>query len=468
MTSHIRGMIGNGKILRGACYERVSTEEQAVRGYSVDAQIDSLNEYCAKNKIKIVSHYTDAGISGAKPPLKRPALQRLIEDVEAGKIDVILFTKLDRWFRSVAEYFKVQEILERHRVEWKAIHEDYDTTTANGRMAITIFMAIAQNEREKAAERIKTVFDHKRKNKESFFGHASLPFGYIEEEDEDGIRRLVKNPEVEDALQEFFDLCVKYDNISNAARTINLKYGMTRGKHKWHELTKKEIYTGTYKGVEDYCPAYISKKDWDKLQNKGNIRIAKNNRIYLFTGLIECPECGNNLRAQYCKQTRKSGEVKEYYSYKCPGRDGRICGYKNTVSQLKIEAYLLDNLERFMKDEIARIEIEKTKPRKKPKTNIQSLKEQLRRLEIVYMAGNKTDEEYIKEQNELNTAIKKAETEIADAPENKDVSVLQETLETDFKSIYESFEVEDKRRFWRTLIHRIYIEGREVKSIEFN
>ena len=151
-------------ILRVGCYERVSTTEQAMRGFSIAAQIDNLSEYCEENGMKIVGHYTDEGISGTQPPLKRPALQQLLEDVQAGKIDMILFTKLDRWFRSVKEYFKVQDILDRHGVEWKAIHEDYDTTTANGRMAITIFLAIAQNERDKTSERVKAVFAHKRKN----------------------------------------------------------------------------------------------------------------------------------------------------------------------------------------------------------------------------------------------------------------------------------------------------------------
>lgn len=136
-------------MLRAGLFERVSTEEQSRFGYSIQTQIDALTEYCQKNNIKIVDHYTDAGVSGGKAWKKRPQMVRLIEDVEAGKIDIILFTKLDRWFRNVIEYFKVQEILDRHHVEWKAIWEDYDTTTANGRMAITIFLAIAQNEREK-------------------------------------------------------------------------------------------------------------------------------------------------------------------------------------------------------------------------------------------------------------------------------------------------------------------------------
>ena len=456
------------RVLRGALYERVSTEEQAVRGFSIDAQIDSLNEYCSKNKIKIVDHYTDAGISGAKPPLKRPALQRLLNDVEAGKVDIILFTKLDRWFRDIPGYFKVQEILERNRVEWKAIHEDYDTTTANGRMAITIFMAIAQNEREKAAERIKSVFEHKRKNKESFFGWASMPFGYMEEKDENGVRRLVKDPEIEPILNEFFELCVKYESISNAAKTINLKYGLTRGKHKWHELTKKEIYTGNYKGVKDYCPAYISYEDWMKLQNKSKVRQTKNNRVYLFTGLIECPICGNNLRSQYCKQTRKNGEVKEYYSYKCQGRASRTCEYSHTISQLKAESWLLDNLDMLMKDEIAKVEIEKSKPKPKPKTDVDALKERLRRLDVIYMAGNIDDDEYLTQQKELKSAIQKAESMVSQMPENKDVSNLKEMLETDFKSIYHTLDDIDKRRFWRSLIQRIYVKNNSIVSVDFN
>ena len=81
------------KVLRAALYERVSTEEQAMHGFSIGAQIENLTEYCKKNGYKIVDHYTDEGISGAKPPLKRPALKRLLDDVRSDKIDIIIFTK---------------------------------------------------------------------------------------------------------------------------------------------------------------------------------------------------------------------------------------------------------------------------------------------------------------------------------------------------------------------------------------
>ena len=269
-TYNVRNVL-NGTILRAALYERVSTDEQALRGYSIAAQKDALEDYCENKRIKIVGHYTDEGVSGSKPPLKRPALKQLMEDVEAGRIDIILFTKLDRWFRSVKEYFKVQDILEKHRVEWKTIHEDYDTTTANGRMAITIFMAIAQNEREKAAERTSAVFANKRKNKESFFGKNATPYGYTEEKDENGITRLVKDPKLEEAMQKFWDIAVKYQNINKAAKIVNLEYGIKKTSRKWMELTKKEIYTGDYKGVKGYCPAYVSKEDWTKLKDRPKI-----------------------------------------------------------------------------------------------------------------------------------------------------------------------------------------------------
>lgn len=456
------------RILRAGLFERVSTEEQAKFGYSISTQKDALEKYCKDNNIKIVDHYCDDGVSGGIPYKKRPEMMRLLQDVEDGKIDIILFTRLDRWFRNIAEYFKVQEILKDNKVAWKSIWEDYDTTTANGRMAITIFLAIAQNEREKTSERIKVVFENKRKNKESFFGKNSTPFGYIEKKDENGITRLVKDPGVKDAMQLFWDIAVKYENVNKAAKTVNLEYGLKRNKNKWMELSKREIYTGTYKGVENYCPAYVSTEDWIKLQNRKIIKQTKNDRVYLFTGMIKCPVCNKNLASTYCTQKRKNGVKKEYYSYRCQYHEAKVCSNKHALSQIKIEQWLLDHIEDMIRDEIAQVEIEKLKPKPKPKTNIPALKEQLRRLEVVYMAGNKTDEEYFKEQKELKDAIKKAEDESPVNPEDRDLTLLKEMLEVDFKSIYKMLSDEDKRRFWRLRIKEIHVKENEIISVDFN
>lgn len=453
-------------VLRAGLYERVSTEEQAKYGYSIKTQIDGLTEYCEKNKIKIVDHYTEEGVSGGKPSFKRPQMARLLEDVKAGKIDIILFTKLDRWFRNVKEYFKVQEILDEHKVEWKAIHEDYDTTSSNGRMAITIFLAIAQAERERGSERSKVVLDNKRKNKEATFGAQSMPFGYTKEKDENGIPRLVKNPELQDAVQEFWDMLVKYESVHKAGRYVNREYGLTRLMKSWWDVAHNEIYTGTYKGVEGFCEAYVSKEDWQRVQER-KVKKALAHRVYLFTGLMKCPECGNRLTANYTPKYKTDGTRVEYYYYRCFKNDTGLCDCKTNVTERNIEKWLLANLDSQIKDEIARVEIERTKPKPKPKVNIPALKEQLRRLEVVYMAGNKPDAEYLAEQKEIKEAIAKAEQAQHDPVAEKDLSPLQELLETDFRGIYATLDAEDKRRFWRSIIKEIKVDGNKVVSVDF-
>ncbi len=454
-------------ILRGALWERVSTEEQAKFGYSIKAQVEALEEHAGDNRIKIVDHYCDEGVSAGKPYTKRPEMMRLLDDVKAGKIDIIIFTRLDRWFRNVKEYFKVQEILEQHKVEWKAIYEDYDTTTPNGRMAITIFLAIAQAEREKTADRIREVFASKRRNKESFFGKNATPFGYTEVPDDNGIKRLVKDPDLAPALEEFWSIAVKFENLDKAARAVTLAYGLTRTRNKWNELAKKEIYTGTYKGVKDYCPAYVSREDWLRLQNRGNIKKTQHDRVYLFTGLIKCPLCNKTLSSKYARHIRKNGELKEYYSYACPDIPIRLCSNKHAISQLKTETWLLMNLERLMKAELADIETERRKPKPKPKTNINALKEHLRRLDVVYMAGNKTDEEYLKEQKELKAAIKKAEDVNPVSRADRDVKYIHKLLEVDFIAMYETLDDDEKRVFWRSLFKEIKVEGNDVVGVVF-
>lgn len=454
-------------ILRTGLYERVSSDEQAKFGFSIKTQIDALNEYCEKNGMKVVDHYTDDGVSGGKAALKRPEMSRLLEDVKAGKIDIILFTRLDRWFRNVPEYFKVQEILDANGVQWKAIWEDYDTTTSNGRMAITIFLAIAQNEREKGSERVKVVFDNKIKNREALFNDNSMPFGYTKKLDENGIPRLVKNPELEDALDTFWGIAVKYENINKAGTQVNMVYGLQRSMKNWYDTAYNEIYTGVYRGVEDYCEPYVDRKDWERLQNR-RFKKAQGGKVYLFIGLIKCPKCGRILTSNSTTNKLANGTYKEYRQYRCKRGETKLCDFRRNLNEEKIEKWLLDNLDSLMKDEIARVNLERTKPKKKRKTDVSKLREQLRRLNVSYIAGNMEDAEYIEQTKELNALIVKAEAEAAQDPAEKDLSGLQATLETDFRSIYQELDAEDKRRFWRSLIEQIYVdENANVKDVDF-
>lgn len=451
------------RIRRVGLYGRVSTEEQALRGFSIEAQVDALKEYCKKNSMKIVDIYLDEGISGAKPPLKRPALKRLLDDVEAGKIDMILFTKLDRWFRSVKEYFKVQDVLDNNKVEWKAIQEDYDTTTANGQMAITIFLAVAQNERDRTAERIKVVLEHKRKNKEACFGGRATPFGYMKEADKDGKMRLVKDPKTQKATQEFWDILIKSNNLNKAIRHMVNEYGINKDWKSWKRMTQSDFYCGMHRGVQDYCPSYVTPEEFLKFQEREVIKGTPSGAIYFFRSLMRCPECGNKLCGDI---DRRYGRVNK--SYRCAFR-GRGCSNHKAVPELKTEKQLLADLDMHMRNTIAEVEIESKKPKYKSNAEkrIKNLKEQLRRLNVVYMSGNKTDEDYFKEDAEIKLAISKAEKEL-EISRPRNVDHLKQLLETDFRTIYKGLEEEGKQEFWQDLIKEIKVDNdKRVTDVVF-
>lgn len=454
-------------ILRAGLYERVSTDEQALRGYSIETQIDNLTEYCNNNGIKIVDHYTDEGHSGAKPPMKRPALHRLLEDVKAGKLDIILFTKLDRWFRSVPEYHKVQEILDKHKVAWKAIHEEYDTTTASGKLAINVYMSISQNESDKGSERVKAVLQHKRRNREASFGGPHKPMGYKKVRDAEGRLRLVKDPEDQEMTQEFWDILVKYNNLNQAIRHMNETHGVTKSQKTWMRIARNPFYCGMSQDMEvdDFCEPYVSKEDFAFIQETAQRRRqdTRAKRVYLFAGLIRCPECGHVLCGNYSKK-KYLGVEYYYHGYRCRFKH-TTCSHNHTLSEKKIEKYLLTNMEKLMRDEITAVELEKAKPKKKPKNNVPALKERLRRLNVAYLAGNIPDEDYLRDDAEIKALIAKAEKEAP--PPEKDITPLIELLNTDFKELYGKMNQEEKRRFWRAIIKEIEIEGLKVTGVKF-
>ena len=164
--------------------------------------------------------------------------------------------------------FKVQEILDTYGVQWRAIHENYDTTTANGQMAITMFLAIAQNERDRTAERIKVVLDHKRKNKEACFGGNAIPLGYKKEADINGIMRLVKDPDTRQTVEEFWDIMIKTNNLNKAIRHMVNAYGINKDRKSWMRMTRSDFYCGIHRGVQDYCEPYVSPEDFLALHEK--------------------------------------------------------------------------------------------------------------------------------------------------------------------------------------------------------
>lgn len=454
------------KILRVALYIRVSTEEQALHGISLAAQEDSLRRHSADRGYKIVGIYRDEGNSARKPVLKRPVMLQLLEDVKAGKIDRILFTKLDRWFRNVREYHNVQDILETHHVTWQAILENYDTLTSDGRLRVNIMLSVNESEADRDSERIKFVFQGKRLRKEWCFtgGPGQWPYGYMPQEI-DGVKRCVKNPETEPIVQDFWDYVVKYNSVRKAGMYCCEKYGITRNYRTWMVTARNELYTGSFHGVDDYCPAYISRADWERII-LGHEIIKKTqhpDRVYLFTGMIRCPDCGNTLKATF--KTYPNDRSKEYNGYRCNNAKLRTCTFRHQLSERKIEKFLLENIRSMLEDHILIADVQKQEKSRRPKVrDIVALNEQLRRLNVIYLAGNISDEEYDAETRRIKSEIDKAKIE------NRDDVVLnteglRQFLESDALGIYETLSKEDQRRIWRTIIQEIHVEGTNVTGI---
>ena len=167
---------GAGSLVRAALYIRVSGEEQKIKGLSLEAQQERLEAYARERGWVIAGVYIDAAKTARKNMHKRAEFQRMIEAVKRDEVDVLLFCRLDRWFRSVADYYKVMEILEAHNCNWVTSDEEYNTSTANGRLYINVKLSIAQNEADIDGERIDVVFDSKIAHGTVVSG--SCPFGY--------------------------------------------------------------------------------------------------------------------------------------------------------------------------------------------------------------------------------------------------------------------------------------------------
>ena len=239
-------------------YERVSSEEQVKHGYSLDAQHEALTDFCEKNGHVVLGVYKDEGISARKPYTKRPAMVQLLRDVEIIKPDIILFTKLDRWFRNIKEYYKVQDILDKNKVYWKAINEEYDTSTASGRLYVNIKLSIAQDEADRTSERIKDVQSQLVAQGKVLGG--SVPMGYKIEN-----KHIVFGDDIH-ITKEAIDHYMMHQSAHATTKHLNDLYGLNLTHTHLLRLFRSPILKGEYRTNTAYCEALISPVDWDRLQ----------------------------------------------------------------------------------------------------------------------------------------------------------------------------------------------------------
>lgn len=409
-------------------YLRVSSEEQVKHGYSLDAQEDALKDFCEKHQHVVLGIYRDEGISGRKPYTKRPAMVELLRDLERIKPDMILFTKLDRWFRNIKEYYKVQDILDRNKVYWKAINEEYDTSTASGRLYVNIKLSIAQDEADRTSERIKDV-----QNQLVMQGRVlggSVPFGFKIED-----KHVVFSDDIH-IVKEAIDHYMLHQSAHATVRHINALYGNVFVNHnKLLKLFRSTLLKGEYRGNTAYCEPLLTVEEWDDLQRTidKNIRSGSNRRTYLFTGLIRCPYCGARMAGVFDGSSCR---------YRCPKHYYGHCPMPHHVNENKLEAWLLENIEEDFKVNVTQ----------KPKAKRESPKKyrsQLQRLNDMYLLGNIEKSAYTAKSAELQRII----ADLEKAPKEK-----EHRFTAGWKDVYAKLDKEHKRSFWRQLINEVKID----------
>jgi DNA invertase Pin-like site-specific DNA recombinase len=448
-----------------AAYIRVSTQEQKLHGFSLDAQRQKLSEYAERNNLRISGWYEDEGISGRKPIKKRPALMRMASDAASGRFTRIIFIKLDRFFRSVPEYYEFMKLT--HDIPWTATEEPiYDTTTATGRMNVNIKLSIAQLEAEQTSERIKAVNEYKVKSGQVVTGTVPWCFRI---EVRDGRKVIVKNPETAHIMEDLLQYYIQHQSKRATLFYINEKYGLNIAHSNFSNLLRNEKICGCYRGNPNYCEAYIDRDTFEFIQSITDTKHIKHNsnEPYLFTGLLRCPVCGTRLagfRAAYSSRTYKIDPVKyKYKKYRCSkhAKSG-ICSYTRTIAENVLERIVLERIE----DELADALLARSRPDNSDKDRLyierqkSAVQDEIDRLNYAWQKGRIDVDDYdrqydvlIEKLNALSHSVNKPVRDLSKA-----VSVLS----GNWKEVYSNLDAEHKQVFWRSFVDEIELVSWDV------
>ncbi|OYU02096.1 MAG: resolvase [Sphingomonadaceae bacterium PASS1] len=256
--------------LRCAIYTRKSSEEGLDMAFnSLDAQRESCEAYIASQRAEgwlcMREHYDDGGFSGGT--LDRPGLKMLLEDIEAGLVDVVVVYKIDRLSRSLMDFSRLVEVFDKHGVTFISITQSFNTTTSMGRLTLNILLSFAQFEREVTGERIRDKFAASRA-KGMWMG-GFVPMGY----DVEG-RKLIINEAEADRVRQMFQRFVKLGSATLltrelvAAGSIN-KRGKPIDKGFLYKLFRNRLYLGevVHKGTSypGEHQAIITHELWDQV-----------------------------------------------------------------------------------------------------------------------------------------------------------------------------------------------------------
>ena len=452
--------------IRIARYVRCSSDEQKKSGYTINDQLDLLEEFSKEYELVGAGTYVDEGVSATLEISKRKALAQLIKDAKAGKFDIVIFKCIDRFFRNVGEYYECQKQLRKAGVTWISIEEsDLDPEDDDAAFKINIYLTMAEYEAKKTSKRIRFNNKMRIKNKQVVAGGQCFhfPWTVTGEKKNKHLERNMDNANI------LYDLLNHFETHQSKRATlvyINMKYNMEMSITTITNLLKDTLLYGEYKGVANYVEPYISKERFDAIQEimKRNARHSeKSPATFLFSGIIRCNGCGRNLAGNYKKPD--NAKLIGYNSYRCNKyRQSGACSNNKAFSEAKLEKQLLENLDKYITDEIVRIEtVEEIKaPTTDNTKKIDKLKMEMERLNTMFRKGRIEEEEYDKEYFALEKELKNIEVP-EEKPVERDLEMLKGLLETDYKAIYAELDKEHRKAFWRKLIKEFKVdENRKI------
>ena len=369
-------------ITRAALYARVSTDDQRER-QTIDAQVTALRELAPHWDLEIVGEYLDDGVSGTLPLEERPAGLRLADDARAGKIDVVIFYKLDRLARSLRHFLNIVDFFEEIDVGLRSMTETFDTTNPMGRFAVQMMAAVAELERGTIIER--TSMGRARVAALGRWSGGVVPFGY--HVDSEGFLATEWTPrdghrfsEAEIIQRIFKELVEDHSSANLIARRLNAeripwwhkyhrrgtdspKYVEKDGAVWWPSNITRIIKSPTYKGLHIYgnkiereVPSLVDPAIWEKAQTQliknRNLSKREGDHQYLLRGLMKCASCGLVFNGYFSSSAKTKS--RNYY-YRCGSQTGdrKIAGLScdaKVINSEWIENLVWEDIKGFVKN----------------------------------------------------------------------------------------------------------------------
>jgi len=495
----VKNSSSDAKQVRVAIYTRKSTEEGLDQEFNtLDAQRQAIDSYVESQRgegwFALPEHYDDGGFSGANTD--RPAFQRLLQDIEAGRIDAVGVYKIDRLSRSLVDFSKIIDFFDKHNVAFISITQQFNTASSMGKLTLNILMSFAEFERQVIAERTSDKMSAARRKGMWTGGRPMLGYDVR-------AKKLIINKEEAIQVKQIYKLYLELGSITAVITELNhrgwknktykskdkkvtpgrpfckasLKRILSSPLYIGKVLFDGEIFKGAHKAIVD-------KKTWEAVNaqlddNRRNSGAGQKNKWNaLLREIVFCGACGAVLTHHY---TKRRGKIYSYYVCSYALRHGASTCPRSRISAKELEKFVIEQIKEIGGNpallsqtmDAIRTEVNEKKPElkaelKRLEKEASDLNQQRKNiLDTIAQGGNGTaalkdrldeiDQELIKA-SKLAQEANKALDDIKS--HNIDKNDLQAALSS-FTPIWDVLFPREKERIIRLLIEKITVHAQE-------